>query len=122
MTELEYTVETIHTVKQEGSTLELSRGTSVSRYPLQSLAFVNASDLVPEEWSGWFWNDLANCDVTWGDAAYTIVDYWYFVECCREILSGFPDPEDYSELTEEYTKWLETLESDTDTQWVNLEA
>ena len=127
MPEIEYTVKTTHVVKQEGSTVELSRGTFASKHPLQSLAFVNVSDLVPGGWYDWFCDRLSNRDIWIGDCAFSIVSYTQFLDLCIMDLDYAAEWEEFDYgpvvVTEEtYIKWLEILESDTDTQWVNLEA
>lgn len=60
---------------------------------LKSLPVTN---LIPEEWSSWFWCALSEGDMTWGDTDHTLVSAKRFLLCFNEVIEECEE-EDFTE-------------------------
>lgn len=72
---------------------------------IQTCHFVAASKIVPEQWSGWFWEAFsANAPFSWGDNDRTLITARRFAEHAEEL--EFPGEENDATLRREYTHWV----------------
>jgi hypothetical protein len=74
---------------------------------VESCEYVPASELVPEDWVGWFWSIIAdNAPFSWGDNNRTLIDMTTFYNHVDDRLeeSDFA-PTQWKEI-ERWKKWL----------------
>ena len=48
---------------------------------METLEFIEATDIVPREWDGWFWAEMScNAPFTWGDNCHSLVTLDRFLD------------------------------------------
>ncbi len=59
------------------------------KYTPRALAYVNGTDLVPEDWGSWFWPRISeDAPFSWGDNSHSLVPLESFLDHCKEALSS----------------------------------
>lgn len=54
---------------------------------IQTCEFISATDLVPEDWVGWFWELISeNAPFSWGDNNRSLITANYFAKHCEKCL------------------------------------
>jgi hypothetical protein len=70
--------------------------------------FVEATELIPSEWDGWFWGKISdNAPFSWGDNNRSMVCACDFRRHCEDQLLDFDDDEGAPQ--EEIDQFLEML-------------
>ena len=63
---------------------------------IASVSYVSATELIPEDWSHWFWSSLAQGEITWGDTDHTLISAERFLLCFNEVIDECGE-EDFTE-------------------------
>lgn len=61
----------------------------ITHIKIETCQFVCASDLIPEDWCGWFWSRLD--EFTFGDANRTLIDAERFAVAVDNLLDDIYD-------------------------------
>jgi hypothetical protein len=86
---------------------------------IQQCSFIAVTDLVPEDWRGWFWGLISDsAPFSWGDNNRTMVTASRFYDHCKDRLD---DPEDFDITQEDVDAFLEKIEDLGETMYIDLE-
>jgi hypothetical protein len=91
-------------------------------FNIQSVYYINATDLVPRSWLGWFWTSFSeNCPFSFGDNNYTLVDGESFFKHAEQVVSS---NEEFEKITPKQKKTFfdELNKIANSTVFVNIEG
>lgn len=82
-------IESADVETSEGKRITLkNHPANLPKVTIQACAFVDASDLLGEGWSEWFWEEFDQDEFSWGDNNRTLITPERFVSACDSIEWG----------------------------------
>lgn len=81
---------------------------------IETCRFVPVTSLVPKSWEGWFYEALAQSDITWGSNNRSLIDKHFFIDEANEHCS---DEVTYAAWRE----WVKKIENLPDDVYIDME-